>query len=312
MKLNDVLIQDTFAEAWDLEVARILLTAVSTDVALGGAHQFAGAAGSSELGSAINAGIERIALPHETPDGRPGVFVSCTMPPDRRDTLLQEVSLRVVLATLIPTCSVFDGMAPAVQATGQLDIHNEIEERWQGYHTEKVVGERFVCSVPTTTGRFLYERSISLYSGTDGHFVLYAEGEAPAVLAVKAAKDAIAAVDGVAPMGYGLEQVFRELDYIPSLRDKIQNSKVPDGVGSILNLLMFGASADLMKEGLRVAIQAATQVPGVLEIGAMNFGGEFGRHTFHLREILTGAGDEHTRDLADRIIGGNCALPHAG
>jgi formylmethanofuran--tetrahydromethanopterin N-formyltransferase len=286
MKIQDVLIQDTFAEAWDLEVARFLLTAVSADVALGGAYQFAGAAGSSELGSPINAGIERVALPHETPDGRPGVFVSCTMTPDRRDALLQEVSLRVVLATLIPTCSVFDGMAPATQATAQLNIHNEIEKQWQGHDTEQFVGERRVCAVPTTTGRFLYEKSINVSSGTDGHFVLYATGEAPAVLAVKAAKEAIAAVDGVAPMGYGLEQIFRELDYIPSLRDEIENSKVPDGVGSILNLLMFGASADLMKEGIRVAIQAAAQVPGVLEIGAMNFGGEFGRHSYHLRDIL--------------------------
>ena len=87
-------------------------------------------------------------------------------------------------------------------------------------------------------------------------------------------------------MGYGLEQVFRELDYLPALRDKIEDSKVPDGVGSILNLLMFGASADLMKEGMRVAIQAAAQVPGVLQVGAMNFGGEFGRHTYHLHQLL--------------------------
>jgi formylmethanofuran:tetrahydromethanopterin formyltransferase len=107
-----------------------------------------------------------------------------------------------------------------------------------------------------------------------------------AVLAVKAAKDAIASVDGVAPMGYGLEQVYRELDYVPALRDQVEGSKVPERAGSILNLLMFGASADLMKQGIRVAIQAAAQVPGVCEIGAMNFGGEFGRHTYHLHELL--------------------------
>ena len=87
-------------------------------------------------------------------------------------------------------------------------------------------------------------------------------------------------------MGYGLEQIYRELDYVPALRDKVEDSKVPDGTGSILNLLMFGASPDLMKQGMRVAIQAAAQVPGVREIGAMNFGGEFGRHTYHLHELL--------------------------
>ena len=34
MRVNGVLIQDTFAEAWDLEVARLVLTAISEDVAM--------------------------------------------------------------------------------------------------------------------------------------------------------------------------------------------------------------------------------------------------------------------------------------
>ena len=288
MKINDVLIQDTFAEAWDLEVVRLVLTAISEDVALGGAQQFVGAAGSSELGSRINAGIERVALPIETPDGRPGVFVSCTMPPDKREGMIDELALRIVLATLIPTCAVFDAMVPGVGVTERINVYDQTSERWQGFDSERNVGGRAVCVVPATTGEFIYEKSISLStSGTDGHFVLYAETESSAVLAVKAAKDAIASVDGVAPMGYGLEQVFRELDYVPALRDKVEGSKVPDGAVSILNLLMFGASADLMKQGIKVAMQAAAQVPGVREIGAMNFGGEFGRHTFYLRELLT-------------------------
>lgn len=106
------------------------------------------------------------------------------------------------------------------------------------------------------------------------------------MLAVKAAKDAIAGVDGVAPMGYGLEQIFRELDYVPALRDRVEGSKVPDGTGSILNLLMFGATADLMRQGMKAAIEAAAQVPGMQQIGAMNFGGEFGRHKFPLHELV--------------------------
>lgn len=287
MKIHDVLIQDTFAEAWDLEVIRLVLTAISEEVALGAAHQFVGAAGSSELGSRINAGIERVALPHETPDGRPGVFLSCTMPPDKRDALIEELALRVVLATLIPTCAVFDGMVLAAEVTTQINIHDQIGKRWQGYDIEQYVGERCLCAVPTTTGQFLYEKSLRLSTaGTDGHFVCYADSEAAAVLAVKAAKDAIAGVDGVCPMGYGLEQIFRELDYIPALRDQVDGSKVPEGTRSILNLLMFGATTDRMKQGLKVAIEAAAQVPGVREIGAMNFGGTFGRHKFYLHQLL--------------------------
>lgn len=286
MKINGVLIQDTFAEAWDLEVVRLVLTAISEDVAMGGAQQFVGAAGSSELGSRINAGIERIARPQETPDGRPGVIVSCTMPPNRREDLIQELALRLVLATLIPTSALFDCMVPEADHTEKVDLYGPTSERWQGYDSERIVNGRRVCVVPTTTGEFVYEKGVGISTGTDGHIVCHADTEASAVLAVKAAKDAIAGVDGVAPMGYGLEQIFRELDYVPALRDKVEGSRVPDGACSILNLLMFGASADLMRQGLKAAIEAAAQVPGMQEIGAMDFGGEFGRHKFHLRELL--------------------------
>jgi formylmethanofuran--tetrahydromethanopterin N-formyltransferase len=287
MRIRDVLIEDTFAEAWDLEVVRLVLTAISAEVALGAAQQFSGAAGSSELGSRLNAGIERAASPAETPDGRPGVLVSCTMPPARRQQLLDELAQRLVLATLVPTCAVYDAMVPEAMAVDEVDLHALVAARWQGYDEERQAGGRRLCAVPTTTAEFVYEKRVHLStSGTDGHIVCYAATAAAAVLAVAAAKEALATVDGVAPMGYGLEQIFRELDHVPALRGRVPHSKVPDGTGSILNLLMFGATAGLMKQAIAVAIRAAACVPGVQRIGAMNFGGAFGRHQFHLRELL--------------------------
>jgi formylmethanofuran--tetrahydromethanopterin N-formyltransferase len=289
MNRNDVLIQDTFAEAWDLEVVRLVLTAISTEVALGGAHQFVGAAGSSELGSRFNAGIERVARPQETPDGRPGVFIACTMPPDKRAVLLEELALRLALATLIPTVAIFDAMVAAARETEPVDLYELTSDRWQGYDSARELGARHLCVVPTTTGEFVYEKGLTLSTtGTDGHLVCYAASEATAVLAVTAAKAAIAGVDGVCPMGYGLEQIFRELDYVPVLAHRIAESKVPDGVNSILNLLMFGATPGLMEQGMRAAIEAACQVRGLLQIGAMNFGGSFGRHQYHLHSLLRG------------------------
>jgi len=248
-----------------------------------------GAAGSSELGSRINAGIERTARPQEAPDGRPGVFLACTMPPSRRRDLVDELALRVVLATLIPTLAVFDAMLPEVQDTVAIDLYSATSPRWQGYDTRRQVGSRPVCVVPTTTGEFVYEPTIRLSTGgTDGHIVCYAQTAASAVLAVQAAKEAIAGIDGVAPLGYGLEQVYRELDYVPALRDRIPGSRVPEGAGSILNLLMFGATEDLMAHGIKAAAEAAARVPGVLTIGAMNFGGAFGRHKYYLHKLVEG------------------------
>lgn len=289
MKINTVLIQDTFAEAWDLEVTRLVLTGISEEVALEGAHQFVGAAGSSMLGSRINGGIERVALPQETPDGRPGVIVSLTMPPDKREEMVQELALRTVLATLVPTFAVFDFPVPEVRARVSADIYGRTLGWWNGHETERVIAGHTMCVVPTTTGEFLYEKSFTISTeGTDGHIVCYADNAASAVLGIQAAKAAIRGVDGVSPMGYGLEQVFRELDYIPALRGRIEKTRVPEGTVSILNLLMFGATSGLMRRAMKVAIEAAAQVPGVREIGAMNFGGEFGKHQYHLYEILAG------------------------
>ncbi len=289
MKINDVIIYDTFAEAWDLEVIRVVLTALTTELALGGAEQFAGAAGSSMIGSRINAGIERTARPQETPDGRPGVFVSLAMTPDTRQDMLAELELRLALASLIPTIAVFDAAIDGVpvDATNVHAMYDMSGERWNGYDTERELSGRALCVVPTTTGEFVYEKAYQVCtSGTDGHFVCFAGDEASAVAGVAAAKAAIAGVDGVAPMGYGLEQVFREYEYIPSLRDRIEDSEVPDDVNSILNLLMFGASPDLMKQAMAVGLTAAAQAPGVLYLGAMNFGGEFGSHQYHLHQLL--------------------------
>ncbi len=289
MKLGYATIYDTFAEAWDLEVMRVLLTAMSPELALGGAGQFSGAAGSSMIGSRVNAGIERVALPHETPDGRPGVYVSLAMPPSARQDMLKELELRVALASLVPTVAVWDAMVPGVP-TATADIHSMYkmsDERWKGYETERIASGRTMCVVPTTTGEFVYEKAYKISTaGSDGHFVCFAENAASAVASVTAAKKALEAIDGVAPMGLGLEQVFREYDYIPSLRPRIHDSKVPDGCHAILNLLMFGASPDLMRQAMAVSLRAAAQAPGVLYLGAMNFGGQFGRHQYRLHELL--------------------------
>ena len=289
MKVNNVEIYDTFAEAWTLEVVRVVLTALSSELAMGAANQFAGAAGSSMIGSKVNAGIERTAAPGETPDGRPGVYVSVAMTPENREPMLKELELRIALASLVPTVAVYDA-AVETGSSVAVNVHDQYhmsEERWTGHDRERKLGQRTLCVVPTTTGEFVYEKSYHISpDGTDGHFVCFAENAAAVVAAIAMAKDAIAAIDGVAPMGYGLEQVFREFDYIPSLRNEIPDSKIPEGVHAVLNLLMFGASADLMAKAMAAGLAAATQVPGVMALTAMNFGGAFGKHQYHLCKLM--------------------------
>jgi formylmethanofuran--tetrahydromethanopterin N-formyltransferase len=263
------------------------MTAVTEEIALGGANQFVGAAGSGELGSRINAGIERTALPQETPDGRPGVIMALTGTPKDREAYLKELSLRFHLATLIPTCAVFDFMPDGI-ACEKYSIADDLAHLWGNDESEVTVNGRKMCSVPTLPGDYKFEKTISIATkGSDGHLVCYGRDAHAVVLAVTAAKKALEGVDGVCPMGFGLEQVYREKDYVPALKNKIPNSKVPEGVEAILNLLVFGIDTSLMKQALGFAMKAACQVPGVVKIGAMNFNGEFGPYKFYLQELVS-------------------------
>lgn len=287
MELNNVFIEDTYAESWQLEVVRLVITAMSLDIALGAAYQFTGAAGSSELGSRINGGIERNALTQETPDGRPGVIVSMTMPPNKREEFIEELALRYHLATLIPTVSIYDFMISHLENAEKIILDDYLEQNWQDFHSIANENGRELCVVPTTTGFFNYERKITLSTtGVDGHIVCYAQDQASAVAAVKAAKYSLEGIDGASPMGYGLEQIYKLHQYCPGLKTSVEYSKVPPGAKSILNLLYFGVSEQIVAAAMKTCIEAAVKVPGVIQIGAMNFGGEFGPYKFYLRDLF--------------------------
>ena len=78
MEINGVEIEDTYAEAFPIKIARILITAATKRWALVAATEATGFA-TSVIMCPAEAGIERLASPSETPDGRPGVYIQiCT------------------------------------------------------------------------------------------------------------------------------------------------------------------------------------------------------------------------------------------
>src|SRR5579863_96096 len=71
---SGVMIVDTFAEAFDMRAARVVITAQSPAWARTAAQSMTGFA-TSVIGCKIEAGIEADLSAEETPDGRPGVSV---------------------------------------------------------------------------------------------------------------------------------------------------------------------------------------------------------------------------------------------
>jgi formylmethanofuran--tetrahydromethanopterin N-formyltransferase len=74
MEINGVQIDDTFAEAFPIKIARVLITAISERWALAAARETTGF-GTSVIGCPAEAGIEYVASCSETPDGRPGAYI---------------------------------------------------------------------------------------------------------------------------------------------------------------------------------------------------------------------------------------------
>ena len=71
----------------------------------------------------------------------------------------------------------------------------------------------------------------------------------------------------------------------PALRAQVDDSQVPDGVGSVLEIVIDGLAADPVREAMRVGLEAAAR-SGALLITAGNYGGSLGKHHFHLRELV--------------------------
>jgi len=70
----------------------------------------------------------------------------------------------------------------------------------------------------------------------------------------------------------------------PTLR-AITQTALPEGVNSVLEIVLDGTDAPSIEAAMRAGIPAACR-PGVNTITAANFGGKLGPHHFHLRKIL--------------------------
>jgi formylmethanofuran--tetrahydromethanopterin N-formyltransferase len=76
--------------------------------------------------------------------------------------------------------------------------------------------------------------------------------------------------------------------FCPTLR-AVTASALPEGVQSVLEIVVDGMDAASVSQALRVGIDAACR-DGVVAISAANYGGKLGPHHFHLRQIMRGDG----------------------
>src|SRR5580765_1613064 len=296
MNLRGVLIEDTFAEAFNMSAARVVVTAVNARWARAAAQALTGFA-TSVIACKCEAAIERELTPAETPDGRPGISsLFFAMDTDGLGKRLIERIGQTVLTC--PTASCFDGLPDSpVRATAGRALRVFGDK----FQTSKVVGGQRFWRVPVMEGECLLQESFGIEPQAigGGNFLILAE-DADSALA--AAEAAVAAIDGlpdvILPFPGGIARSGSKIGarnyqsliastndaYCPTLR-LTTASALPEGVNSVLEIVLDGLDRDAISRAMRLGIDAACR-PGVRAITAGNYGGHLGPHQFHLRAIM--------------------------
>ncbi len=297
MELNGVEIEDTFAEAFPIKIARILITGATKRWALVAAQETTGF-GTSVIGCPAEAGIEKIVNGEETPDGRPGAYIQiCTFGfKALEQQLLQRLGQCVLTA---PTVAMWNGLPNAER---QFDTGFKLRFFGDGFESEINIAGRKAVKIPLMQGDFVAENNIGAQDGiAGGNFIILAENQMAALAAAESAVDTIADIEGtITPfpggiVGSGSKTGANKYKFLkastnekfcPSIKDKVEGSKVPADINGIYEIVVNGLDQKVVSEAMKAGIKAAVKIPGVKRISAANYGGTLGPYKFNLKELF--------------------------
>lgn len=295
MRINSTEIVDTFAEAFAMRAARVIITADTDHWAGAAARSMTGFA-TSVIGCKCEAAVERNIPPADTPDGRPGVSV-----------LLFAFDAEGVGARLVerigqcvmtcPTTACFNGLdgPDSVVVGGKLRFFGD------GHQIAKLLDGRRFWRVPVMDGEFLVENKFGVQPAVGGgNILILGDGVESALRAATAAVAAMREVpgvilpfpDGVVRSGSKVGSRYKGLvastneAYCPTLVGAAPATALPAGVGCVLEIVIDGLDVKAVEEATRRGIRAAAQ-EGILQITAGNYGGKLGQYHIHLHRLLT-------------------------
>jgi formylmethanofuran--tetrahydromethanopterin N-formyltransferase len=293
LELHGCEVVDTFAEAFGMWGARIVVTADSPEWALIAGRSLTGFA-TSVIGCKCEAAIERTLDPEETPDGRPGL-TALLFTPDR-DSLGKRLVERIGQTVLTcPTTACFNGL----DGERQVNVGGRLRYFGDGYQASKVLAGRRYWRIPVMEGEFLVQESFGIAAGVGGgNIIILAEDVPTALHAAEAAAEAMRAVAGaITPFPGGIARsgskvgsrykaLMASTNHVlcPTLRAQV-DSDVPEGIGSVFEIVIDGLGPEPVAEAMRVGLDAAARA-GARQLTAGNYGGSLGEHHFHLKDLL--------------------------
>ncbi|MFW9830894.1 MAG: formylmethanofuran--tetrahydromethanopterin N-formyltransferase, partial [Candidatus Thorarchaeota archaeon] len=234
----------------------------------------------------------------ETPDKRPGITLLFAAL--KTKDLAKQLRKRTGQCILTcPTTNVYNALDDAEE---WVDVGDQLRYFGDGFEDRKRVGDKLLAwRIPVIEGEFVIEEKFGIKKGVGGGNLILM-GKTPKAT-LKAAEDAVEAIYGVegcvAPFPGGIcrsgSQVGSKYDFLkastnirlcPTLREQVTDSLVPPDVTSVLEIVLNGLSKNTVRDGMRAALQAAVQVPGIIRITAANFDGKLGQHKLHLKSMV--------------------------
>ncbi len=296
-------VEDTYAEAFEGIYCRVIVTADDEET-LRKAALHATATPAIVIGR-IEGGIEKWLSEGETPDNRRGAMLQFWGGIDRKkpfsDSLKKfeiELSYRIRQDILVkPFTAVFDALPNPL---GRLDMMEWVGHCGDGYEWVENRFGREVIIVPIMVPDFVIERFLGYARGIMGaNFWIMCKTKEAVKEAGARALEAIHKVEGVitpfdvCSAGSKPETRYPWIGpttnhpYCPSLKKLLgKESKVPEGVNYIPEIVINGVSLEAVKQAMKVGIEAALTVKGVVKISAGNYGGKLGDYKIYLSELL--------------------------
>lgn len=295
-------VEDTYAEAFRSLYAEFLITARDRTWLDNAVASCTGHASSTILCD-CEAGLDRYVGPggdesFTTPDGRPGAIVQMHVPRFRKDRVAAlERSLLTRISQNVLTC-------PTTACFNLLDtdpyykLGRKIAFFGDGWQFRAVRFGRPVWVIPILGGEFCLDRRFGYRDGLmGGNLWFLGTTLDAALLAAERGQAAAAQVPGVitpfpggiaasgskAGSRYKFSIASTYEKFCPTLREKLgAESGVPDGVQSIMEVILNGHDLASIVRATQAAIAASVDTPGLVRISAGNYGGRLGKSFIYL------------------------------
>ena len=175
-----------------------------------------------------------------------------------------------------------------------------------GYQFKDVRHGRRVWVVPILGGEFVLDRRFGYREGLMGGNLWYFGRDLDSALAAaERGVEAIRRVPGVimpfpggiagsgskAGSRYSFSVASTYERYCPTLRERLgDKSGLPEGVGSVMEIIINGRDLASIVRATQAAIAAAVETPGLVRISAGNYGGRLGKSFIYLNPERQPAG----------------------